>query len=267
MPIHPTAIIDSHADIHPDADIGPYVVIDGPVRIGRGSRVLAHAVLTGWTEIGEDNVIHMGTVIGHEPQDLTYTGTQTFLRIGHRNIIREHSQMHRGTVEGSATIIGNDNYFMHHSHVAHNCHIGNNTIIAGGALLAGYVQVEDRAFVSGNCVVHQFVRIGTLAMLRGLSRTSRDVPPFCIMDGTHTVRGINIVGLRRAGFSRERIQVLRQAFARLFRQRVNMARAVVELRASPCTPDVDMLLDFIAQSKRGVCFGPKRGAQEEQTEE
>jgi UDP-N-acetylglucosamine acyltransferase len=267
MPIHPTAIIDSHADIHPDADIGPYVVIDGPVRIGCGSRVLAHAVLTGWTEIGEDNVIHMGTVIGHEPQDLTYTGTQTFLRIGHRNIIREHSQMHRGTVEGSATIIGNDNYFMHHSHVAHNCHIGNNTIIAGGALLAGYVQVEDRAFVSGNCVVHQFVRIGTLAMLRGLSRTSRDVPPFCIMDGTHTVRGINIVGLRRAGFSRERIQALRQAFARLFRQRVNMARAVVELRASPCTPDVDMLLDFIAQSKRGVCFGPKRGAQEELTEE
>ncbi|MSQ48369.1 MAG: acyl-ACP--UDP-N-acetylglucosamine O-acyltransferase [Deltaproteobacteria bacterium] len=267
MPIHPTAIIDPRATIHPDTDIGPYVVIDGPVSIGRGTRVLAHAALTGWTEIGEDNVIHMGTVIGHEPQDLAYSGAQTFLRIGHRNVIREHSQMHRGTVEGSATIVGNDNYFMHHSHVAHNCHIGNNTIIAGGALLAGYVQVEDRAFVSGNCVVHQFVRIGTLAMLRGLSRTSRDVPPFCIMDGTHTVRGINIVGLRRAGFSRERIQALRQAFARLFHQRVNMTRAVAELRASPGTPDVVSLLDFITQSKRGVCFGPKREVQEEQSEE
>lgn len=266
MPIHPTAIIDPRAEIHPDVDIGPYVVIDGPVSVARGTRVLAHAVLTGWTEIGEDNVIHMGAVIGHEPQDLAYKGAQTFLRIGHRNIIREHSQMHRGTVEGSATIIGNDNYFMHHSHVAHNCHIGNNTIIAGGALLAGYVQVEDRAFVSGNCVVHQFVRIGTLALLRGLSRTSRDVPPFCIMDGTHTVKGINVVGLRRGGFSRDRIQALRQAFTRLFRQRINMTRAVAELRATPCTPDVLSLLDFIVQSKRGVCFGPKRRDDEEPLE-
>lgn len=267
MPTHPTAIIDPRAEIHPDADIGPYVVIDGPVHVGRGTRVLSHAVLTGWTEIGEDNAIHMGAVIGHEPQDLAYRGAQTFLRIGHRNIIREHTQMHRGTVEGSATIIGNDNYFMHHSHVAHNCLIGNNTIIAGGALLAGYVHVEDCAFVSGNCVVHQFVCIGMFAILRGLSRTSRDVPPFCIMDGTHTVRGINVVGLRRAGFSRDRIQALRQAFARLFRQRINMTQAVAEMRTTPCTPDVVYLLDFIAQSKRGVCFGPKRGAQEERVEE
>jgi UDP-N-acetylglucosamine acyltransferase len=258
MPIHPTALVDPHAEIHPEASIGPYVVIDGRVCIGRGTRVLAHAVLTGNTEIGEENEIHMGAVIGHTPQDLAYKGGETFLKIGHRNIIREHSQIHRGTTTGSATVIGNDNYFMHHSHVAHNCQIGHQTIIAGGALLAGYVQVEDRAFVSGNCVVHQFVHIGTLAILRGLSRTSRDVPPFCIMDGTHTVRGINAVGLRRAGFSSERIRALRQAFSRLFRQKVNLRRAVAELRAQPCSSDVCYLLDFIQQSTRGVCLGPRQ---------
>jgi UDP-N-acetylglucosamine acyltransferase len=156
---------------------------------------------------------------------------------------------------------------MHHSHAAHNCQIGNNTIIAGGALLAGHVHVEDRAFVSGNCVVHQFVRIGTLAMLRGLSRTSRDVPPFCVMDGTHTVRGINIVGLRRTGFSPVRIRALRNAFSKLFRTRVNLRQAVAELRPETDSPDVLYLLDFIEQSKRGVCFGPKNNQTEEPSEE
>ena len=236
MPIHPTALIDPRAEIHPEADIGPYVVIEGPARVGRGTRVLAHAVLTGESEIGDNNEIHMGAVIGHTPQDLAYKGGQSFVKIGHRNVIREHSQIHRGTTEGSATVIGNDNYLMHHSHVAHNCQLGNQTIIAGGALLAGYVQVEDQAFISGNCVVHQFVRIGTLAILRGLSRTSRDVPPFCIMDGTHTVRGLNVVGLRRAGFSHERILALKQAFTRLFRQKVNLRRVVEELRLEPARP-------------------------------
>ncbi|MCS6926106.1 MAG: acyl-ACP--UDP-N-acetylglucosamine O-acyltransferase [Candidatus Binatia bacterium] len=258
MAIHPTALIDPRADIHPEADIGPYVVIEGPVRIGRGTKVLAHAVLLGNTEIGEDNEIHMGAVIGHAPQDLSYKGGPTSLIIGHRNIIREHCQVHRGTTDGSATVIGNDNYLMHHAHVAHNCHLGNHTIIAGGALLAGYVQVEDRAFVSGNCVVHQFVRIGRLSLLRGLSRTSRDVPPFCIMDGTHTVRGINVIGLRRAGFDQDRIRALRRAYARLFAHRTNLKRAIAELQAEPCSADVQYLLDFIAQSKRGVCCGPKQ---------
>jgi len=147
---------------------------------------------------------------------------------------------------------------MQHAHVAHNCRLGNQTIIAGGALLAGYVEVADRAFVSGNCVVHQFVRIGTLALLRGLSRTSRDVPPFCIMDGTHTVRGLNVVGLRRAGFSRERIAALRRAFASLFRQRGNMRHQVERLLKTDPSQDVRTLLDFIQHSERGVCFGPRR---------
>lgn len=257
MTIHPTALVDARAEIHHEAEIGPYVVIDGPVHVGCGTKVMAHAFLTGNTTIGENNEIHMGAVIGHVPQDVAYKGASTFLKIGNRNIIREHSQIHRGTKEGTSTVIGDENFFMHHSHVAHNCQIGNQAIIAGGALLAGYVAVEDRAFVSGNCVVHQFVRIGTLALLRGLSRTSRDVPPFCIMDGTHTVRGVNVIGLRRAGFDRTQIRALRDAFARLFHQKVNLRRAVEELRQGSCTPEVTYLLDFIQQSSRGVCFGPR----------
>ena len=256
--IHPTAIVDSRAEIHPETEIGPYVIIDGPVRIGRSTRVMASAHLTGWTEIGDDNTIHMGAVIGHEPQDLEYEGGESYLRIGHRNTIREHAQIHRGTKPGSSTIIGDDNFIMNQAHIAHNCEIGNRTVVAGGALLAGYVGVEDWAFISGNCVVHQFVRIGKFAMLRGLSRTSRDVPPYCIMDGTHTVKAINQVGLERAGYSKETIGEIKKAFSQLFRRKSNLAQAIQELEGKgSLSEEVTYLLDFIKSSKRGVCFGPK----------
>ena len=256
--IHPTAVLDPRAKIHQGVEIGPYVIIDGEVTIGRGSRVMAHAYLTGWTEIGEDNSIHMGAVIGHEPQDREYTGGKTYLKIGQRNIIREHVQIHRGTKPKSSTIIGNDNFIMNHAHIAHNCEVGDGTVIAGGALLAGYVHVGDGAFISGNCVVHQFVRIGKLALLRGLSRTSRDVPPFCIMDDTHTVKAINQLGLERAGYSEGEIREIREAFAQLFRRKGNLAQAVQELESRDLlSKEVVYLLDFIKNSERGVCFGPR----------
>jgi len=258
MGIHPTALIDARAAVHPDADIGPYVVIDGPVRVGPRTRVMAHATLTGWTQVGADNVIHMGAVLGDTPQDLAFENRESYLRIGDRNVVREHVQMHRGTKPGSATVVGDDNYFMHNAHVAHNCRIGNHAIIASGALLAGYVEVGDQAFVSGNCVVHQFVRIGRLAFLRGLSRTSRDVPPFCIMDGTHTVRAINRVGLHRAGFTAEQVRALQNAFVHLFRRRGNLAHALAALEAQPQPPEVQELVAFIRASRRGVCTGPRR---------
>lgn len=257
MAIHPTAVVSSRAELDAEVDVGPYVVIDGPVQIGRGTRILAHAVLTGWTRIGRDNEIHMGAVVGHVPQDVAYTGARSYLRIGDRNVIREHSQIHRGTTAESETVVGDDNFLMQHAHVAHNCRLGNHTVIGGGALLAGHVSVEDRAFVSGNCVVHQTVRIGTLALLRGLSRTSRDVPPFCIMDGTHTVRGLNVVGLRRAGFGPERIADLRRAFSALFRRRGDLSRKVETLLDSGPSADVRRLIEFIRGSERGVCFGPR----------
>jgi UDP-N-acetylglucosamine acyltransferase len=257
MPIHPTALIDARAEIDSQADIGPYVVIDGAVRVGARTRVLAHATLTGWTEIGADNVIHMGAVIGDTPQDLAFTGEESYLRIGDRNVIREHVQIHRGTKPGSATVIGNDNYLMATSHVGHNCRLADHVIVTNGAMLGGYVEVEDQVIVSGNCTVHQFVRVGRLAILRGLSRTSRDVPPFCIMDGTHTVRALNRVGLRRAGFTAPQIRALQNAFARLFSRRTNLKKAVAELEGGTLSAEVRYLLDFIQSSKRGVCFGPR----------
>ena len=263
MPIHPTAIVDPRAEIDASADIGPYVVVDGPVVVGPGTRVLAHAVLTGHTTIGRDNVIHMGAVIGHVPQDFGYRDAPTGLRIGDRNVIREHAEVHRATRLEHPTTIGDDNFLFARAHVAHDCQVGNRVLLANGALLAGHVRVDDQVYVSGNCVVHQFVRIGRLALLRGLSRTSRDVPPFSIMDGTHTVRAVNRIGLRRAGFTAEQVRAVQRAFATLFRTRRNLRHALAEVEASPITPEVAELLEFIRSASRGVCVGPRGPSNEE----
>jgi len=256
--IHPTAVVSAEAVIDPAALIGPYVVIEGPVKIGTGTRVMAHAVVRGATTVGERNVIHPGVVLGGEPQDLAFDGAESFLRIGDDNVFREHAQAHRGTVAGSATVIGDGNYFMQNAHVAHNCRVGNRTIVAGGALLAGWVELGDRAFISGNCVVHQHVRIGTLALMRGLSRTSRDVPPFCLIDGTHTVRGVNVVGLRRAGFDPMRIAAIRRAVMLLFGRPTHLGRALDQLESAEPSEDVRHLIAFIRASTRGVCVAPRR---------
>ena len=256
MTIHPTAIIDPKAEIDSEAEIGPYVVIDGAVKVMGGTRVMAHAYLTGWTEIGADNEIHPGAVLGDAPQDKAYKGQQTFLRIGDRNIIREHAQVHRGTVAGSATTIGNDNFLMATAHIGHNCKLGDNIVLANGALLGGHVEVGNHVFISGNCVVHQFVRIGDYSLMRGLSGTSRDVPPYAIVDWQHTVRGVNVVGLKRAGFDDKRIRAIREAFRILFRKGRNLALAIKEVEDSGrANSDMLALLEFIKASKRGVCFG------------
>ena len=260
MAIHPTALVDRRAELDATTEIGPYVVIEGPVEIGARTRIMAHAVLLGRTVLGADNVVHPGAVLGDEPQDLKYDGAPSGLRIGDRNVIRENAELHRGTAADTWTVLGEDNYVMARAHVAHNCRVGNGVIVASGALLAGHVTVGDLAFVSGNCVVHQFTRIGRLAIMRGLSRTSRDVPPFAIMDGTHVVRGLNRVGLRRAGFDRERIAALARAFRILFRTRGDLRGAIARVEAEPRTPDVDELLTFIREARRGVAMGPRRGA-------
>jgi UDP-N-acetylglucosamine acyltransferase len=256
--IHPTAIVDAAAELDPSVAVGPYVVIEGAARIGPETRLMAHAVVRGATTIGARNVVHPGAVLGGEPQDLAFQGGETFLRIGDDNVFREHVTVHRGTMAGSATVIGDGNYFMQSAHVAHNCVIGAATIVAGGALLAGHVVVDDRAFVSGNCVVHQHVRIGRHALLRGLARTSRDVPPFCLVDGTHTVRGVNTVGLRRAGFSPARIAAIRGAVRALFGRPTHLGRALERVETSgDLTDDVRELIDFIRASQRGVCVSPR----------
>jgi UDP-N-acetylglucosamine acyltransferase len=265
--IHPSAIVDPRAEIDPTAEIGAHAVIEGQVRIGARTRVFACAVVTGGAELGVDNEVHYGAVLGDAPQDLAFSGAPSYLRIGDGNVFREHATIHRGTKPETATVIGDRNYFMQNSHVAHNCRIGSHAIIAGGALLSGYVELGDRGFVSGNCVVHQFVRIGRLAMLRGLSRTSRDVPPFCIMDGTHTVRTVNLVGLRRAGFSRGAIRGVRGAFKTLFLRRRNLRIALAEVEAEPMTDEVRELVEFIRASRRGVCFGPREALDDENAED
>jgi UDP-N-acetylglucosamine acyltransferase len=256
MSIHPTAVIDPKAEIESDVEIGPYVVIEGPVKIERGTRVMTHAYLTGWTEIGEGNEIHPGVVLGDAPQDKAYKGEETYLRIGAHNIFREYVQVHRGTAPGSSTTIGNENFLMACSHVGHNCKLGDQVVLANNALLGGYVEVGNNVFISGNCVVHQFVRIGDYALMRGLSGTSRDVPPYAIVDWQHTVRGVNVVGLKRAGFDDQRIREIKEAFRILFRKGRNLSLAIKEINShGNINGDVLALLDFIRSSKRGVCGG------------
>ena len=263
MAIHPTAVVDPRAEIDTSAELGPYVVVEGPVVVGAGTRVMAHAVLAGHTVIGRDNVIHYGAVIGNEPQDLGYRGAPTGVRIGDRNILREHVEIHRATRLEQPTTLGDDNFLLSQAHVAHDCQLGDHVILATGATLGGHVQVADWVFVSGNCVVHQRVRIGRLALLRGLSRSSRDVPPFAIMDWTHTVRAINRIGLRRAGMTAESIRAIQRAFATLFRTRRNLRDALAEVESEPMTPEVEELVAFIRASTRGVAFGPRQGGAEE----
>jgi UDP-N-acetylglucosamine acyltransferase len=256
MGIHRTAVVDGRAEIHADAEIGPYTVIDGTVKIGPGTRVMSHAYITGWTEIGAENEIHAGAVLGDSPQDLGYRGERSFLRIGDHNIIREHVQVHRGTGPDSATVIGNHNFLMANAHVGHNCTLGDYIVLVNGALLGGHVQIEDRAIISGNCVVHQFVRVGELSLMRGLTGTSRDVPPYAIVDWQHRVRGVNAVGLKRAGFDEQRIRAIKEAFKILFRKGRNLALAVQEIESETnMSADVAALLAFIKDSKRGVCVG------------
>jgi UDP-N-acetylglucosamine acyltransferase len=258
--VHPSAVIGADVELGPAVEVGPFCLLDGRIRIGAGTRLIGHVTILGDTEIGDNNVLHPNAVIGDEPQDIGYKGAPRKVRIGNRNVFRESVTVHRGSEHGDVTIIGDDNFFMQNSHVAHDCRIGNSTIIAGGALLSGWVEVGDRVFVSGNCVVHQFVRIGRLAMMRGLSRTSRDVPPFCIMDLTHTLRAINVVGLRRAGLGAPAIAALRHAFGVLFEGRRNLKLALDQLLAEgEPLPEIAELVAFIQSSQRGVAFGARSG--------
>ncbi len=254
--VHPSSVVSSSVVLGSGVKIGPFCFLEGSIRLGAGTRLISHVTVLGDTELGENNVLHPNVVIGDEPQDLAYKGGPRAVRIGDRNVFREGTTIHRGSEHGRVTLIGSDNFFMQNSHAAHDCQVGNGAIIAGGALLAGWVEVGDGAIVSGNCVVHQFTRIGRLAMMRGLSRTSRDVPPFCLMDGTHTLYGINTVGLRRAGFRREQIRAVREAFVAVFGKRQNIRLAIERLLAGPpVTAEVREMIDFIRTSKRGVAFG------------
>jgi UDP-N-acetylglucosamine acyltransferase len=221
--------------------------------------------VTGLTTVGRNNRFYAGCVIGESPQDLRYKNEPTRVRIGDHNVFREHVTVHRSTPGSEDTVIGSHNFLMQHSHVAHNVVLGNHVILAGGALLAGYVSVSDRAFISGNCLVHQFVRVGTLAMMQGGSAVSKDLPPYTVARGSNSICGLNTVGLRRAGISADERLELKQLYHALFRTGLNLRKAVAEAQARFFTGPARILLDFVANSKRGVCAdGGREGSESDE---
>lgn len=254
MPINSLAIIDKSAKIAKDVDIGPYVIIEADTEIASGVRIWPHAYICSGTSIGEGSQVHMGAVVGHLPQDLAFNPSdKSYVKVGKRTVIREYATIHRGTKPGTSTIIGDDCYLMAVSHVGHNCQVGNNVIIANGALLAGYVSVGDFAFISGNVVIHQFCRIGTLAMIGGFTGVNKDVPPYMLVRGPSVVRSVNLVGLRRAKFSRELIRVIEEAYKILFQSDLNTTQAIEKMKKLKPSKELEHLIEFIQGSKRGIC--------------
>jgi UDP-N-acetylglucosamine acyltransferase len=253
--IHPTAQIDPGAEIGSDVSVGPFAVVEGDVTIGDGCRIGAHAVIRRYTRLGPRCRVWEHATLGGEPQDVSFDGQVSRLDIGADNIIREGVTIHRATTAGGSTSIGDGNFLMANCHVAHDCKIGDRVIIANGALLAGHVSVADRAFISGNVVIHQFARVGTLAMVGGLARISQDCLPYMISEGSPaSARGLNLVGLRRAGYAAETIRALKQAFRDLFRAGRSLRDALAELEGSPC-PEVRTLATFARSTKRGFTHG------------
>jgi UDP-N-acetylglucosamine acyltransferase len=267
--IHPTAIVHPQAKLHATVRVGPYAVIDGEVELGADCVVGPHAYLTGRTTIGQGNQFHAGCVIGEAPQDLKYQNEPTNLQIGDHNVFREHFTVHRSTKPSEATIIGSNNFLMANAHIAHNCVVGNQVIMANGALLGGHAVVEDRAFISGNCLVHQFTRVGMLAMMRGGAAISKDLPPYCVALRENEICGLNSVGLRRAGFSAEQRLELKRLYHFLFRGGNHFRAAVAEAQEKFTSAGAKAVLEFVAAAKRGVCAdnGGARGSQDESGEE
>jgi len=257
--IHSTAIIHPQARLDPSVEVGPYTVIDAGVTLGPNCRLGPHVYLTGETTIGANNRFHAGCVLGDAPQDLKYDGTPTRLRIGEGNVFRENVTVHRSTKPDGETVIGSNCYLMAGAHVGHNSMVGDYVIIANGVSLGGHVTVHDRAFLSGNCLVHQFVRVGTLALMQGGSAISKDLPPFTIARRQNSINGLNIVGLRRAGFSAADRLELKQVYHALFRSGLPLRKAIAAAREKFQSAPALTMLDFLAQSTRGVVMEVNRG--------
>jgi UDP-N-acetylglucosamine acyltransferase len=249
-----TARIHPEANIGPGAIIGEFAVIEQDVIIGAQTRVEPYVYVKRWTTLGERNEISAGTVLGTDPLDKGFTGERSYLKIGDRNKIREHYTISRGTAPESETVIGDDNYIMTSGHIAHNCRIGNQTVIASCALVAGYAEVEDQAFISGGVVIHQYSKIGRLAMIGGNTRVNLDVPPFFLYsDFNVAVKGLNLVGLRRAGFKAPDVAALKTAYKLLYKSGLKLEDALRRIETDVPTEHTRHLVAFIRASKRGIC--------------
>jgi len=259
MSIHPTAIVHPNAKIGNHVSIGPYVVIDEHVTIGENTKVMHGAHLTGRTTIGRDNEIHFGAVIGHAPQDRSYQGEESYTVVGDRNQIREYVTIHRGTSRGSSTRVGNDTLLMGAVHIGHNCEVQDHVTIANGTALGGHVVVEEGAFLSGSIAVHQFVRIGRLSMVGGAQMIVKDLLPYMVVgSGAKTMESVNIVGLKRAGFSNETIREIKQAFRHLFRSNLNTTQALEQIEKMTQSAEIKHLIAFVRQSKRGILSSKRK---------
>jgi UDP-N-acetylglucosamine acyltransferase len=262
--IHPTAVIDPEAVLAADVRVGPYAVIEGPVEVGSGCIIEAHASLCGPLTMGRDNFVGHGAVLGKSPQHRGYQGEATSVRIGDANVFREFVTVHRGMTQGCGTTwIGDRNMFMIGSHIGHDARIGDGCTVVNYALVAGHVVLHDACILSGFTAVQQRVRIGRLAMLGGMAGTTKDIPPFVLQQGYNCVTGLNVVGLRRAGYSPETIDSLRQAFRILYREGRTPSIAVDHIEAElGSVGEVAELVDFIRQSKIGI--NPARGTRRAQ---
>lgn len=251
MNIHPTAIVSPSANLGSDLTIGPYAVIEDGVVIGKGCTIGAHSIIKSGTTLGEGNDIAEHVILGGAPQHLKRNAELGNLIIGNGNTVREYSSFHRAMKPGTNTTIGDSNLFMAVSHVAHDCKVGNNIVFANNVMLAGHVQVEDRAFISGGVGIHQFCRIGSLAMVGGMTKVVQDVPPYVTLDTDSQVCGLNLVGLRRAGHTTEQIAELKKAYRIIYRSGLKWTEVLSQLReAFPTGPAAAMHV-FCSSGKRG----------------
>lgn len=254
--IDPRASVSTKAELGSDVTIGPFTVVEPGAVIGDGTRIGSNALIATGARVGKDVEIHHGAVVGHTPQDLKYRNEPTTCEIGDRTVIREYATLHRGTVETGKTVIGSDNLLMGYVHVAHDCIIGSHVIFSNAAMLAGHVHVDDYAIIGGVTPVHQFVRVGSHVMIGGGLRVPKDVPPYVRAAGEPLVfAGLNSVGLRRRGFSREAIEALDRAYTIIYNSNLNVSQAVATINQDQSLTkhlEVQKVLDFIAKSKRGI---------------
>ena len=265
MKIHPTALVEPGARIGAGAEIGPFSTIGPEVVIGDNTIVQSHVVIEGEVAIGAGNSIGHGTVIGAPPQDVSFSPERkTRVEIGNENVIREYCTIHRGSAEGSATKIGDNNFLMAAAHLGHNCAIGNSVIIANKCWLGGHVLVENGAFLGGGGVFHQYMRIGRLALTQGASGFSKDIPPFVIAAEINYVFGLNMIGLRRAGFSARDRGEIKAAFKLLYNSGLNISQALEKAAAMEFGAAAREFFDFVANAKkRGICTLKRGGAPEQ----
>jgi len=251
MSQHPTAVIHPDAQLGADVSVGPYAVIEGGARIGDRCVIQAHAVITGHVTMGEDNVIGYGAIVGGDPQDFAFRPEiHSEVRLGKGNKIREYATIHRGTAEGTATVVGDHCFLMAGSHLAHNVVLGDRVILANNALLGGYVQVAERVFVGGGCVFHQHIRVGRLAICQGLSAFSKDIPPYVIAAERNGAAGLNIVGLRRAGLTAAQRAEVKAAFDLLYRSGLNVSQALAAAHERVWGDEGRAFWDFVGAAKK-----------------